>query len=527
MTVLDGHNWSHSELIQAINRNNRGGENAGRQVFYDPGKLAARGLTSELKKDIKKSLGLSPKDGDPLSELVYSAKVKDKLKVSDALVFQIGESAFSRGVIEPIKKMITQAYSLEDTATAKKLEKILAEAIEHNEGYDVTIALNSEAPAARIRNALENAAKKAEQTMQRIVEAADIPGYLKGIARATQADAERINGKYEDIIPAYDSASLQHANSLLEVAEIAKRRIFVSHVLSEDIRNSNFKADHPVAQVLEMVRKNTVSDSPDKTSALNLEQTQTVLKAFQEGNLANGIRGYPQIITTIKKVMNEIPLGSPFHNMLTDFLQFVSSSSELSFSSYLNGLFNKINSYIYPTDEKSPGYYFVPTAQEFAFNRTTLANALVALINPNLNFASLYAAIGVYKVLNDKAKAQLDKEAPDSIILKSFLSKPTYFLNGLLADSDQGFYLHNSLINKDNAFSRKQTARINKAKEEVTNYLLKLPQSAKSDLSLMAIDTRKLLEKSVKSFMNKKGDNVEFSSLFANYQDFVYQAIRS
>ncbi|MFH0854893.1 MAG: hypothetical protein V1869_00015, partial [Candidatus Omnitrophota bacterium] len=537
LIVADAHNWTSSDLIQAINRNNRSLrediEEGKRLVYYEDGKLSVDNLDTRTMKKIEEigAIGkfipqaVGEGDGDYYRRKVeYSSKAKEALETSDALVFQVREAAMSRGIIEKLKTMVVQANTLGDTGLSSRLQELLKEAIEHKESYKVVISETGQAPEVRIRMALEEVALKAEDIFQKVVNEPNAPDFLRSNARSVLAEAARILDKYDSI--AYnDKASFQDASGLLGVAEVAKSpEGLQKSVLPDEIRNSNFDSSHPVVQIIENARFNTADAPRGQTGELSLEARQKILGQLEAARLANGVRGSPDAL--INTILPYTPQSSPFYQVLEGFRNQANAiqANNVNYFDYLQNMVEQINAYIYPTDENSAGYNFIPTFEKFSFNRFKLADALVALVDPNYTYDSLASAAGAYRLLTPGAQqAALFYESGKEALLRAYLRNPAYFVKGLLAGSgSQMFYLYNSVINRENAFGRRAAADYQKANAAFTREITSLSKIANQNDSVTAASKlRGLLEKSPDIFNNTGTDLLGFYAIFSSYRLFT------
>ncbi len=136
LVVADAHNWTKTDLIQAINRNNRGNVDpakAGERILcYDGNKLSLNNLDASTKAEIRSRISETKIDGrltgsskTDLEALEYNARVKEAIEISDALVFQVREAAMSRGIIEQLKAMIAQTDDVKLSSQLQELLKLL------------------------------------------------------------------------------------------------------------------------------------------------------------------------------------------------------------------------------------------------------------------------------------------------------------------------------------------------------------------------------------------------------------------
>jgi len=121
----------------------------------------------------------------------------------------------------------------------------------------------------------------------------------------------------------------------------------------------------------------------------------------------------------INLISQYIPQSSPFYQLLTDLKKQANTiqAGNPGYFDYLQNMVQQINTYIYPTDENSAWYNLVPTFERFSFNRFKLADALVALIDPNYSYDSLASAVGTYRLLTPETQSALSKESGKDLTL--------------------------------------------------------------------------------------------------------------
>jgi hypothetical protein len=294
-------------------------------------------------------------------------------------------------------------------------------------------------------------------------------------------------------------------------------------------------------QVAEGVLTNTIG-AQNPTAKDRLKVRQEILTRLEAARLANGIRGSPAALFNVLIGENEdaesyIPKQSPLYQILSDFRSKLTTiqQNDSEQPAYIEALLRQINTYVYPqedADGNKPAWYnFVPTFDKFNFNKSVLANALVALVDPNYTYDNLANAVGTYRFLANNAPGAavaLSRETTRSApVLRAFMRDPGYFVKGLFASqNNRKYYLYNLVINQQNSFAKSAVSAYRKAYTEFASEISALPQiptpaGVFGCSSTVTRDTGR----NIQAFNNGQAELLSFTTFFSFYRLFAQDII--
>ncbi|RKY37511.1 MAG: hypothetical protein DRP72_03115, partial [Candidatus Omnitrophota bacterium] len=251
LVVADAENWRFSDLIQAVTRNcRRRGEEAERYVLYN--KEEAVKFTPEAdkkfdQKRIEKELennGININDNDlnlndADKEILVNSIRREIKEISEGLLHNLREVAFSRSVVEPLKMMI-MFLSLSESSR-KFLEEVLREAINEKDYRVVLLAESPKSAEAQIEDILKFIADISKEAMDKIYKNKNLPDLVRFKAKEISEDASTLLDNYKDIVRKSflmeEEKSLANANTLKEIAQIANRKEFLERILPEEVKD--------------------------------------------------------------------------------------------------------------------------------------------------------------------------------------------------------------------------------------------------------------------------------------------------
>ncbi|MFA5145726.1 MAG: cysteine peptidase family C39 domain-containing protein, partial [Candidatus Omnitrophota bacterium] len=544
VVVYDAHNWGYSDLVQAINRNRRGDldrldENSGKRiVLYDQAKLTEQNISGRSKTELEQRVSISKGVMDiNAQELERSTRMRDALNISDALVFQIGEAAVSRGLIEQLKNMVQLAQGSGNKEQAAKIEDLLKKAIEYKENYQLELSEIGQIPEARVRETLKQSASKIEGTMEEIINDKGMSDFIKGYAQHILSEVAQVKEGYDSIYANYNW-SLQHAVSLMGVAQVAKRLDFMRNIYTEEIKNSSVNSHIPLVQLIEHARYNTAGAYQGDVARLSLEARQEILSKVEYlKNMPNGSRGAPEARRDlVDKVLqylpaSTIPEGQHSFNLtnIIEQLQNQVSPEVAGGLDYYGNLINVINTIINPQEGTEASS--IPFLDNAPINKYTIADALVSLINPNYTYFSIAGALGTYNVLPQEARYSLKQAIQEPVVMSIFLSQPHYVLDYLSSSEKYNYSIDafKSVITANNLFAPEQITQINQSAINFAGMITDLIKNKDSkQLEQYRLPTsqkiRDLMSQSLKS-LNKFNIEESEAPLALPYYSAVYQLL--
>ncbi|MCD6228731.1 MAG: hypothetical protein J7K17_04580, partial [Candidatus Omnitrophica bacterium] len=247
LVVADAENWRFSDLIQAVTRNcRRRREEAERYVLYNKEKAVK--FTSEAdkkfdQKRIEKELENNGINIDGLNnadkEILVNSMRREIKEISEGLLHNLREVAFSRSVVEPLKMMI-MFLSLSESSR-KFLEEVLREAINEKDYRVVLLAESPKSAEAQIEDILKSIAYISKEAMDKIYKNKNLPDLIRFKAKEISEDASALLDNYKDIVRKNflreGKESLANANTLKEIAQIANRKGFLERILPEEVKD--------------------------------------------------------------------------------------------------------------------------------------------------------------------------------------------------------------------------------------------------------------------------------------------------
>ncbi|MCX5712189.1 MAG: helicase C-terminal domain-containing protein, partial [Candidatus Omnitrophica bacterium] len=414
LIVADAHNWSISELDQAIGRNRRSAEtqDGKRYVYYQKDALREQVLKSGERKDIFANKSFASEDSAPVEakELIRNAEILQIEEISDALVHHISEAAYSRGVTEPFKALIRIASPEE----RQKLEDILNIVLNKKSSeVNLALALHPNDPEALIR---EGILRAAEISAEKFNEIAKDPKFSKAIT----SRAEVLSEIAEDVVKRYDQLqgrrdiSLREAANLRELAEVAKHSRYIERILPEEIRHGrDITKDTQVAEIMKTVEtERQKAGDPE----LTLTEKADIYKNLDRVIFSNGNRGSPEAVNAIIKYM---PNNSALRSALQNIAQSQSAPSAITTPQAAQTIVSLIDGHI------NRAYSFKHSSEQ---EKLEAAQFVVSAINPKLSYENAVVAAIAYGLLKSKAKQEVNNDAK---LAQAFLAKPEMFIQAL------------------------------------------------------------------------------------------------
>ncbi|MCX5714653.1 MAG: hypothetical protein NT033_07615 [Candidatus Omnitrophica bacterium] len=343
LIVLDGENWSYSELLQVISRNNReGGSRDERFVLFDPDRLiqkqksfddeSARGKSiSDILKAEKiigdpagkdtmssdlEAAGLwsknQPKEqqaifsrqqSDRLEDLLLNAHYHDIIQNSNALLHHSRQAGWSI-IIETLNKMLRNANP-RNAQEIKLLNDKLAEAIEHKNNPDLMLSRYSLEGEKVLNQMFKDVASFAERIFETLSTSSEVSNLNKVIAGDFLYAAKVVRSDY-DSIKADKNASFRTAEDLIGVVAAAKR--FEGRVLPEEIKvPGDVSGDSKVVQLVSGMDK---SKTEKGEAALTIEQKAEFYKTIHTARL-NPLATVEVLKMTAGFMSSQIETGPP------------------------------------------------------------------------------------------------------------------------------------------------------------------------------------------------------------------------
>ncbi|MCM8796792.1 MAG: hypothetical protein NC923_02795, partial [Candidatus Omnitrophica bacterium] len=411
--ILDGHNWGLGDTKQAINRLRPyyWGDNektqkygfAGKRIIF-ANKELFQGTEAVDSKRIK-GMELGSLDKNSVGSYLKHIYHLDRRQASQSIIHQEAESLLFVGLLRPLKNWVISAKG---TPSHEFLSKKLQEAIAHHNDKDWSDLAFSDNPTKKdlqIEQVARRVATQVIRTMDEIASNEKVSVFIRAEAKKYADDAREVLSGYESLKPEGLRLAISQAMTLQDAVRIFKSPKILDNVLELPGRGAAINRFHPLAaKVIE--RFNSELLGKDATGQpLTRAQENNFLNSLQEFVISNGIRGAPQLRSTLvgflassasplanvfqalSKKQNDFGLTSP--TQLQEFLQFLDTNI------FLNSAFNN-----YSYGEK-----------------VELANLVISLHNPSMNYEQLVAAHQAFNtLLADNPSAQKEFEVAPALV---------------------------------------------------------------------------------------------------------------
>ncbi|MCM8823566.1 MAG: DUF2934 domain-containing protein, partial [Candidatus Omnitrophica bacterium] len=337
LLVVDGENWTYSDLLQAIYRNNRQGEKASRTVFCDSNNFIQYRLPKEVKEKIEKemnrpllsqegktrndiisgTLSSSPfnSGNNLLKDLLTNTHYRDIINISEALLHNSREALHSL-IIESIKIMLHRAEEFngdkdkvdsEKSKESKFLEAKLREAIRNRyEVKDGDLALSPYSLEGEdvLRQNIMGVLHQAEKIFDEIARNENVSNLSRLEARRLRDSARNTIRNYDSFKnnTIQDSMCFQKARSFEDIVITA--RSFEERILPEAVRVPGDVSRNPkIAKVVEEVKKLSVEGGKEPFDKKSEED-------FYKDIHHRLLRG-DEILTPIAQMLKSHPATGP------------------------------------------------------------------------------------------------------------------------------------------------------------------------------------------------------------------------
>ncbi|MCM8773548.1 MAG: hypothetical protein NC820_02275 [Candidatus Omnitrophica bacterium] len=336
LLIVDGENWTYSDLLQAIYRNNRQGEQGERIVLCDKNNFIQNEgkLPEEVKKKIENELerpllsqgektrkniidetvsSYKSEDKD-LSNLLTNAHYRDIINISEALLHNSREALHSL-IIESIKSMLRRAEEIngdknkeerEKSEESKFLEEKLHQAIRNR--YRVTdsdLALSPYSLEGEdvLRQNIRGVLQQAEKIFDEIARNKDVSNLSRLEAKRLRDSARRAINNYDSLKKEtiQESMCFQKARSFEDIVMTA--RSFEDRILPEAVRVPGDVSRNPkIAKVLHKLNPENDEKFFDKYEGGKPSFYQDIHHRMLRGD---------EILTLIAQILESNPSTGP------------------------------------------------------------------------------------------------------------------------------------------------------------------------------------------------------------------------
>ncbi|MFA7676793.1 MAG: hypothetical protein WCY34_01330, partial [Candidatus Omnitrophota bacterium] len=431
LIIADGEKFSESQLLQAINRNDRDKVDSGqRVVFYDRDNLlninnTDRGTLKEIK-DIANSgqyllriyqatVGKQGGARAKTKELLRNSQRLEAIKTSQALLHQAREAGYSRQLIEPLKEMLGRAAN---PVERQYIENIFNEVIQHKYATDLEASPYNVKGGDRIRKVSRDIAEYSQHILGRVEDAGSkVSAISRAQASWLKTEAVKVvsGTVYEN--GTAGKSSISDAYSIADVAGIfdsfSKTVLSSTAQVQGDITRSA-RVSKTVGKALETVDLARKASGSDK---LSFEDKAKIYRQMDTVMLSNGTRGSPELFQTVKAYLPNTSANQVLTNI----------------QSSITGLNSKLAKGLSSPQYAQQAIDIIETAFQGKTMTTQqqrdTADLAVALMNPAISsFGSLEAISGGLAILDPGTQKRLQA---DSLVGNVFMSYPTEFVSGM------------------------------------------------------------------------------------------------